>query len=121
MDGRDIVVSVSSERTCFWTVRIFVDAPPPPGVVQSCLAAFGEEYDDCEVTSVHSRLVEMPAFGRDVQFSCLDFLNTVALRSVRTTCFTLLVWWQGTDDEVAEYQNLLEQMTQSLRVMDLSD
>ena len=115
-EGDDVVIFVSSKGTCFWTVRIIAAGPPPPQVVESCVDAFTEEYGECEVSSVDCLLAEMPAFARDVQFSCLDLLNTAALRSARTTDFTLLVWWQGTDSDLTDYQNLLEQMTGSVRI-----
>ncbi|MCH2200405.1 MAG: hypothetical protein MK102_00430 [Fuerstiella sp.] len=116
----DIVITVSSDGTCFWSMHILCGCPPPPQVIESCVAAFIEEYDDTEESSVEQQLAEMPACARDVQFSCFELMNTASLQSVRTTEFTLLVLWQGTDHELVEYRQLLESMTESVRADSLS-
>lgn len=117
----DIVISVSSDGTCFWTLHILHNSPPPPQVIDSCVAAFVEEYDDAEATSAERKLAEMPAAAQDVEFACFEMMNTASLQSVRTSDFTLLVLWQGTDHELDEYRQLLEYMTASVRADSLLD
>ena len=107
VDGDNAVVTVSSDGTCFWSLHILADCPPPPQAVDSCIAAFKEEYEDAEESVVESRLAEMPAYARDMEFSCYELMNTASLQSVRTTDFTLLVLWQGTDHELTEYRTSL--------------
>lgn len=121
VDGEDIIVTVSSVGTCFWTLRILHGCPPPPQVVDSCVEAFQEEYEDLEVTTTKRKLAEMPAYSRNLQFVCLELTNTVGLSSVRTTDFTLLIWWQGTDHELEESQLMLDHMTDSVRAITLID
>lgn len=119
-DG-DVVISVSSGGTCSWSIHILHSCPPPPQVIESCVAAFTEEYEDADVTPAKRQLAEMPADARDVEFSCFELMNTACLQSVRTTDFTLLVLWQGTDHELVEYRELLESMTNSVRADSLLD
>jgi hypothetical protein len=116
-----IVITVSSDGTCFWSMHILHHCPPPPQVVESCVAAFTEEYDDADQTPAERQLAEMRAFARDVEFSCFELMNTAALQCVRTTEFTLLVLWQGTDHELVEFRDLLESMTDSVRAESLLD
>jgi hypothetical protein len=118
-DGNDVLLTVSSESTCFWALRILFQAPPPPQVVESCVEAFREEYDDVEVEDIDYRLAEMPAYCRRLDFSCFELLNAVFLASVRTTDFTVLVWWQGTDHELQQSEQILERVTSSLRIQSL--
>ena len=118
-DGDDIILTVSGENTCFWTLRILPECPAPTDAIESCVAAFRDDYDDIDVNPVETRLAGMPAVAREVEFECLELLNTVGLYSVRTADLTLLVWWQGTDHDLAEYRNLLDQMTQSVRILSL--
>lgn len=115
IDGEDVIVMVSMSETCFWTLRLLPACPPPPQVVESCASAFREEYEDVEVESVKSQLAEMPAVAQDLSFFCMELLNSVGLRSVRTSDFTILVWWQGVEHELVETRSILDHMTQSVR------
>lgn len=121
MEGTDVIVTVSSVGTCFWTLRILHGCPPPPQAVDSCVEAFQEEYEDMEVTTTECKVAEMPAYSRNLQFICLELTNTVGLCSVRTTDFTLLIWWQGTDHELEEAQPMIDHMTRSVRAVSLID
>lgn len=120
-DGTDIVITVSTVGTCFWTLRLLPGCPPPPQAVQSCVEAFREEYDDLEVNEPDCAVAEMPAYSRDLEFVYMELTNTVGLRSVRTTEFTLLIWWQGTDHELAECREMLDHMSNSIRAVTLID
>lgn len=121
IDGHDVVLTVSGADTCFWTLRILPACPPPPQVVQSCIEAFQDEYEDVETEETDSKLAEMPAYSRDLAFFCMELMNAVGLRSVRTSEFTLLVWWQGTQHELAESRPILDHMTNSVRACSLLD
>jgi hypothetical protein len=114
-DG-DTTITVLTDGTCFWTLRILRGRQSPPEVVNSCVAAFREEYEDVEETSSEVRLADMPAYSRELEFSCLELLNTVSLASVRTMELTLLIWWQGTDHELRDLRPVLETITDSVRV-----
>jgi hypothetical protein len=120
-DDDDIVITVSGDGTCFWSIHILSNSPPPPQVVESCVAAFTDEYDDAEATATERWLAEMPAYARDVEFSCYELMNTSSMQSVRTSDFTLLVLWQGTDHELEEYRPILDAMTDSVRADSLQD
>jgi hypothetical protein len=106
MEGTDVIVH---------------GCPPPPQAVDSCVEAFQEEYEDLEVTTTECKVAEMPAYSRNLQFICLELTNTVGLCSVRTTDFTLLIWWQGTDHELEEAQPMIDHMTRSVRAVSLID
>ena len=71
------------------------------------------------MTETGGVLAEMPAFCREVEFSCFELLNSVALSSVRSSKMTLLVWWQGTDHELESTRPILDGITQSVRILDL--
>ncbi|MEZ6062771.1 MAG: hypothetical protein R3C19_20700 [Planctomycetaceae bacterium] len=119
-DG-DVMITVSTEGTCFWALRILPACPSPPDVVNSCVEGFRQEYGDVEVTESDCRLAEMPAFSRELSFECLELLNSAGLHSVRTSEFTLLVWWQGTDHELQPIRRVFDGMTASVRALALLD
>lgn len=118
-DGGDVVLTVSGDGTCFWTLRILGECPRPEDVLNSCISAFQEEYDDAEVSDTSPHFADMPARGRELSFSCFELLNSVSLTCVRTTGMTLLNWWQGTDHELDQVRAVFEQMTQSVRIVAL--
>ncbi|HIF00535.1 MAG TPA: hypothetical protein EYG03_13585 [Planctomycetes bacterium] len=120
-DGEGVIITVSAPGPRFWTLRILLSSPAPPQAVESCVAAFQDEYEDAEVENVSTMLAEMPACARDVTFFCMELLNTAALRSVRTSDFTLLVWWQATSNELDELRPMLDEMTESVRATALMD
>lgn len=119
LDDKDLLITVSGDSSCFWALRILHECPRPEEVVNSCVDAFKEEYDDAEVTETGGVLAEMPAVCREVEFSCFELLNSVALSSVRSSRMTLLTWWQGTDHELQSLRPVLERITQSVRILDL--
>lgn len=114
-DG-DIVITVSSSETCFWTLRIMPACPMPPQVVSSCVEAFEDEYDEVEISPADCELAGMPAYSRDLDFFCMELMNSVGLRSVRAAGFSLLVWWQGTHHELEDNRRVFDQMTLSVRI-----
>ena len=119
VDGKDFLITVSGDSACFWALRILHERPRPDEVVSSCVEAFKQEYDDTEVTETSGVLAEMPAVCREFEFSCFELLNTVALSSVRSSRMTLLAWWQGTDHELQTLRQILDRITQSVRILDL--
>lgn len=117
VDGNgDIVLTVSTEGTCFWALRILTERPAASDVISSCVAAFREEYEDMDEYPLSGYLAEMPASGRMLEFSCLELINSVCLYSITAANFSLLVWWQGTDHELDDIRPVFEQMTNSVRV-----
>lgn len=120
-DGTDVIITVTCNEGCFWTLRILPGCPAPPHVVESCVEAFQDEYEDVEVQQVDTQLAEMPAYARDLDFFFMELTNSVGLRSVRTSEATLLVWWQGTHHELLEMQPILDHMTRSVRADCLMD
>ena len=115
-DDGDTIVTVTLSDTCFWLIRILPACPPPPQVVQSCIDAYDEEYEEVESEKVDCSLAGLPAYARNLSFFCLELMNNVGLRSVRTMDFTLLLLWQGTHHEMAEFHEGIDRMTQSIRV-----
>ena len=118
-EDADILITVSGDTSCFWALRILHGCPRPDEVVNSCVEAFREEYDDMEVTDAGGVLAEMPAVCRELEFSCFELLNSVSLSSVRSSRMTLLAWWQGTDHELTDVRQILDRITQSVRILDL--
>jgi hypothetical protein len=114
--GGEVSIAVSSPETSFWSLSLFFDRPQPEQVMESALDAFREEYDEIDIYPVSANLCRQKNLARDVEFVCLDLLNSAFLRAFRTARFTALVLYQGTDHELEdETQPLLEAISNSLQ------
>jgi hypothetical protein len=113
-DGEQISITVSSPLTAFWTVSLFPDCPAPADLVAAALEAFHEEYADLDDYPSTVRLCRRPTVGRDIDFVCLELLNSAGIRAFRAREFTLLVLFQMTEGEREETGPILDQITRSL-------
>jgi hypothetical protein len=109
-----VSITVSSPATAFWTVSLFPGCPEPDEIVAAALDAFHEEYDELDEYSSTVRVCKRPTVARDIDFVCLELLNSAGIRAFRTRKFTVLVLFQLTDAEREEIAPILESITKSL-------
>jgi len=109
-----VCITVDSPETSFWSIVLEPDGPDPEQLLQAAVAAFREEYSELDSHPVHSRISHRSALGRDIEFVCLDMLNTACLRAFRTGNFTVFILFQGCDDELEETRETLDAITASL-------
>jgi hypothetical protein len=120
-DASQVSITVSSPHTSFWTVTLLADRPDPNDIVAAVLDAFEEEYDELDVYPARAVIDRHAAVARDIDFVCLELLNVARVRAFRTPQFTVMVLYQGTDNEIAESGQTLEQMTKSLSFATAAD
>ena len=92
-------VTVSSAGTAFCSFLLMPDRPAVATVLETALAAFQEAYDEIDSESVECRLASRATHGLDVDFYCLELLNTAWLRAFRTGRYTVFVLFQSGFDE----------------------
>jgi hypothetical protein len=109
-----ISITVSSPETAFWTVTLFRSRPDPKDVIAAALDAFRDEYKELDDYPSSARLCKRPTVSRDVDFVCLELLNSAGIRAVRAPDFTVLVLYQFTEAERDETGPILERITRSL-------
>jgi hypothetical protein len=109
-------ITVSSPDTAFWTLSLFSDCPEPDDVVEAVLDAFREEYDEMDEYPANGRIGKRQSLGRDIDFVCLDSLNSAGVRAFRARQFTVMVLYQHTEAEREETGPLLEMITRSLTI-----
>ncbi len=120
-DSRDVLLTVSADGVCFWALRILPECPRAEEVIEACVDAFRDEYQDAEVQESRGVLAAMPAFCREIGFSCFELLNSVSLSCAQSSEMTLLAWWQGTDHELTDIRLVFERITQSVRILSLAE
>ena len=119
--GDECLITVSGPGTSFWSVGLFRDRPSPDLVLETALAAFKDEYPDLDAYDVDDELLSQPTMGYDIEFFCLELVNTARIRSFLAQDFTVLVLCQADDTELESSDPLFEEMSRSLNCELLDD
>jgi hypothetical protein len=106
-------VMVSSAGTAFCSFLLMPERPPLKQVLDSALAAFRESYDEVDSDAVECRLAGRAARGFDVDFYCLELVNSAWLRAFRTGRYTVFMLFQAGFDE-PEARSIFESICTSL-------
>lgn len=117
-DGDQIAITVSSPGTAFWTMSLFSGCPEPEDVIAAVLDAFHEEYTELDEYQAKVQLCKRPTVARDIDFVCLELLNSARARAFRTTECTVMVLYQWTEGEREDFEPILERITRSLSCTD---
>ncbi len=120
-DGDQISISVASPGTSFWSLALFFGQPQPKDLIDSAVETFREEYDELDVYPGAKRLGQYRCIGRDIQFVCLELINSASQRALRGDQFTAFVMYQGTDHELQETGPVLEAISSSLRLEEFDE
>lgn len=106
-------VMVSSDGTAFCSFMLMPDRPDVSHVLDTALAAFRESYDELDTEPVECRLASRDAQGLDVDFYCLELLNSAWLRAFRTGRYTVFMMFQSGFDE-PDAREIFDEICQSL-------
>ncbi len=114
-EGEDeVTISIGNESTAFWSITLLFDRVPPDEVLSTALAAFREEYGDLDEYATTDQLCDHPTIGADIEFVCMELINTAALRVFRTGRYTAFVMYQATDHELEEARPVMQAISESL-------
>jgi len=114
----EVSVSVTSAETSFWALTLFFDGPDPEYVIKSALETFRDEYDEFDVYETKSKLSGHECVSRDLEFVCLELINSVFLRAFRADKFTAFVMYQGTDQELEQTRTIMDAICASLKCVE---
>lgn len=120
-DAEQVSIAVTSPGTSFWSLSLFFGRPSCEDLIDSALDAFREEYDEIDVYPSAKQLGPYPCQGRDLQFVCLELINSASLRALQSGGVTAFVLYQATDQELEETRPILEAISSSLRLEELDD
>ena len=113
--NNQISITVSSPETSFWTLSLFFNSMQEHELMESALDAFREEYKELDIYPVAETLCHRESIARDLEFVCLELINSAFLRAFRTNHFTALILYQGTDHELEMTREQLEKISLSLQ------
>ena len=108
----ETTISVQSSGVSYWSLTLIADAPDPSDVVDTVLGVYRGEYTDIDVydTAPRKRVL---AVAKDIDFVCVDLVNSASVLAFRTNRRTVLVVSQGTDRELEVTRSVMESMTDS--------
>ena len=116
----ELSITVSSPETAFWNLILFCDRPDPELILETVIETFEDEYDELDVYRVQSKVCGQEALSRDIEFVCLELLNTARIRIFQTDAATVLVLCQANDSELEFSDPLFNRIAESLEIDDLT-
>ena len=96
-DGLSVLVNGAG--TTFCSFLLMPERPAVATVLKNALEAFRDTYDEVDSEPVECRLASRAARGFDVDFYCLELLNSAWLRAFRTGKYTVFMLFQSGFDE----------------------
>lgn len=110
----EVSITVSSSETSFWSLTLFLDGELPEVLVESAIEAFREEYEELDIYTAEADYCHRTNIARDVEFVCFELMNSAFLRAFRSGSFSVLILYQGNDQELEETKSILEEISASL-------
>jgi hypothetical protein len=117
-DGTQLTLTILSSETSFWSATIFDEMQDGQHVIDQVLDALRQEYGQLDVYEVTTRICELPNLSYDAEFICYELVNSAFLRFVDSDSRPVLIYYQGTDQELEKSRPVLEAITESLRITD---
>jgi hypothetical protein len=108
-------ITVSSPETSFWTLSLFFNPLQEDELMETALDAFRKEYQELDIYPVTETICDRESVARDLEFVCLELINSAFLRTFQTDHFTALILYQGTDIELEMTRKQLENISLSLQ------
>jgi hypothetical protein len=119
-DGASVVLE--SPVTVTLTVSILPSCPRPVEVIEQILDIFKSEYEEVDVYEPAERTFgEYSVMTQELEFVCHELINVVKIIAIRTYQFTILMMSQGYDQDMEEFNQVLENIFQSLEVLNDDD
>ncbi|MGL4511857.1 MAG: hypothetical protein ACRCT8_02095 [Lacipirellulaceae bacterium] len=112
--GARVELTLSSPNTAFLTLAHYPGLLDLEGLADQALAALRGEYPDLESSPASESFGETPLLGYDVNFICLDLINTALVRTGHFGAGTLLVLAQAEDRELPVAEQVFRAILTSL-------
>ncbi len=107
-------VTVYSPGGAFWTVVRRGPGDDLGQMADEAAAAVREEYPGSDSEAVREILGEAELQGYDLNFICLDLINTACVRVCRTPSASYLVVYQAEDRDFEKLRDVFRALTFSL-------
>lgn len=107
-------ISLESPEGSIWSVSVFSGDASAEQVIQSCLEALKDQYDDLESFEFSGDYNGFDATGFDADFYCLDFLVTAQTRTLNHGGKIYSFFCQAESREFEKNKDVFNALTLSL-------
>ncbi len=114
--GASTNIHLQTPGLAFWTLTLLPATASVTDVVEATVEAFEDEYDQVDRYDRGVEFDGVRTAGCDLDFVCLDLVNSACVRAIALAESTALVLFQGEDREWETYHEQFEEITASLLV-----
>ncbi len=111
--GQNYTVTVNGPEGAFW-MATRCQGQEPQALARAALDALRQDYPKLDAEPVEEHIAGHRVWGYDVDFFCLDFVNSSRIRAVRIPQGAVLVMYQAEDRQMEKLQPIFQAMTTSL-------
>lgn len=112
--GATVNIHLQTPGMAFWMLTLLPPTADVADVVEASVAAFEEEYEQVDRYDRSLEFDDVRTAGCDLDFVCLDLVNSACIRAVALSDRTALVLFQGEDRELESLRPQFEAVTESL-------
>ncbi len=112
--GPTVNIHLQTPGMAFWMLTLLPSTTDVTDVVEAAVAAFEDEYEQVDRYDRSPEFDDLRTAGCDLDFVCLDLVNSACIRAVALTEHTALVLFQGEDRELETFRSQLDAVTESL-------
>ena len=106
--------TVYSPGGAFWSVAVRSPLADPRELIAEAVDAIREEYAAVEAEEISETISGHEAVGCDLNFFYLDLINTSAVRCIRTTQATYVIFCQAEERDFEELEPVFRAMMYSV-------
>ncbi len=112
--GATVNIHLQTPGMAFWMLTLLPPTSDVVDVVEATVAAFEDEYEQVDRYDRSPEFDDLRTAGCDLDFVCLDLVNSASIRAVALVENTALVLFQGEDRELTTLRSQFEAVTASL-------
>ncbi len=109
---------LQSPGLAFWTLSVLPADVSVTEAVEAAVAALREDYRELDRYDDALQWDGTRSAGCDVNFVYLDMVNSASIRATALPQGTVLIFYQGEDQELEQWRPQLEAITRSLCAQD---
>lgn len=114
----EVSAALRGPGASFITVSLYRERPDPANLIEAAVDAFRAEYQELDVYPVEDRLCDRETEACDLDFVCLDLVNSVFLRSFTTSRETVFILCQTDALELEETRAVFTRLCAALKCDD---
>jgi hypothetical protein len=107
-------VTVSSPGGAFWSVAVLPLSADPKQMAEVVVEAIKDEYPETEAYAAIETILGHELQGYDMNFPCLDMINSAQVRCVSMAKNNYTIFCQGEDRDFEKSRLVFSAMTTSL-------